>query len=176
MAFSQRVSGLWPIVWVYKSFLKLCWCDSGWRRYQLNNIDGANIKQSLAIESTLLTWCALFDLLIIFEYFTRRSISCFCIPLFLVYKTCISFHLQNVICHGGWFGLWPQYPGSVVPLAMFYNQFFNLMVSSLFSRQHSQWQQFTRWNSSTSRRFTSRPCSSWTFTQVIGWEWGWATL
>ena len=44
---------------------------------------------------------------------SRSSISCFLYPL-------ISRN-QNVICHGGWFELWTQYPGSVVPLAMFFN-------------------------------------------------------
>ena len=31
------------------SFGWLCWCNSGWWWYQLNTIDDANIKQSLAI-------------------------------------------------------------------------------------------------------------------------------
>ena len=30
-------------------FVKLCWCDSGWWWYQLNTIDDANLKRSLAI-------------------------------------------------------------------------------------------------------------------------------
>ena len=34
---------------LYKTFVKLCWCDSGLWWYQLNTIDDANIKQSLAI-------------------------------------------------------------------------------------------------------------------------------
>ena len=33
------------------SFLKLCWCDSGWWWYQLNTIDDANLKRSLAIRN-----------------------------------------------------------------------------------------------------------------------------
>ena len=42
-------SGLWVSASLtpYKTFLKLCWCDSGWWWYQLNTIDDANIKQSL---------------------------------------------------------------------------------------------------------------------------------
>ena len=42
-------------------------------------------------------------------------------------QTCISFHLQNVICHGWWFQLWTQYPGSVVPLAMFSSYLANVV-------------------------------------------------
>ena len=44
-------SGLWVPVSLppYKTFLKLCWCDSSWWWYQVNMIDDANIKQSLAI-------------------------------------------------------------------------------------------------------------------------------
>ena len=33
----------------YNRFVKLCWCDSGWWWYQLNTIDDANLKRSLAI-------------------------------------------------------------------------------------------------------------------------------
>ena len=47
----------------------------------------------------------------------------------------ISF-LQNVICHGWWFELWTQYPGSVVPLVMFHfisfsNLTFRLLINLL---------------------------------------------
>ena len=46
-------SGLWVPASLRTSyirdFVKLCWCDSGWWWYQLNMIDDANIKQSLAI-------------------------------------------------------------------------------------------------------------------------------
>ena len=43
----------------------------------------------LIVESRLLAWSALFDLLFAFGYFlqkSRSSIFCFCIPLFLVIK------------------------------------------------------------------------------------------
>ena len=36
-------------VCTYDRFVKLCWCDSGWWWYQLNTIDDANLKRSLAI-------------------------------------------------------------------------------------------------------------------------------
>ena len=36
-------------LYVTDLWLKLCWCHSGWWWYQLNTIDGANIKQFLAI-------------------------------------------------------------------------------------------------------------------------------
>ena len=35
----------------YGSFVKLCWCDSDWWWYQLNTIDDANLKRSLAIRN-----------------------------------------------------------------------------------------------------------------------------
>ena len=34
-----------------RDFVKLCWCDSGWWWYQLNTIDDANLKRSLAIRN-----------------------------------------------------------------------------------------------------------------------------
>ena len=40
-----------PGVCTSKTFLKLCWCDSVWWWYQLNTIDDAIIKQSLAIRN-----------------------------------------------------------------------------------------------------------------------------
>ena len=44
-------SGLWvpASLTTSKTFVKLCWCDSGWWWYQLNTNDGANVKQFLAI-------------------------------------------------------------------------------------------------------------------------------
>ena len=41
-------SGLWvPVsLSIYDTFVKLCWCDSGWWWYQLNTIDDANLKRS----------------------------------------------------------------------------------------------------------------------------------
>ena len=73
----------------------------------------------LIVESTLLTWSALFDLFFAFEYFYKTqevcSISSFCIPLFAL---------------GDDFELWTQYPGSVVPLAMFLHVFCNSTKTS----------------------------------------------
>ena len=43
--------GLSIYLCTYGSFVKLCWCDSGWWWYQLNTIDDANLKRSLAIRN-----------------------------------------------------------------------------------------------------------------------------
>ena len=68
----------------------------------------------LIVESTLLTWSTLFALFFAFEYFYNTQEVVFLVFLYPL----ISLN-QNVICHWGWFELWTQYPGSVVPLAMF---------------------------------------------------------
>ena len=48
-------SGLWVPVsltpYLQDFWLRLCWCDSGWWWYQLNTIDDANLKWSLAIRN-----------------------------------------------------------------------------------------------------------------------------
>ena len=65
--------------------------------------------------------CSLWPLKNAFEYFTKlkKLYFLFLYPPISCNQTCFSCHLQYVICHWGWFELWTQYPGSVVPLAMF---------------------------------------------------------
>ena len=82
--------------------------------YWVHNSNHPNIRSMLIVESTLLTWSALFDLFFAFEYFYKTQEVVFLVFLYPL----ISLN-QNVICHWGWFELWTQYPGSVVPLAMF---------------------------------------------------------
>ena len=61
--------------------------------------------------------CASGNVLLSHRFFLHFPISCF----FLFLYPLISRNL-NFICHGGWFELWTQYPGSVVPLAMFFTK------------------------------------------------------
>ena len=82
--------------------------------YWVHNSNNPNSRSMLIVESTLLTWSALFDLFFAFEYFYKTQEVVFLVFLYPL----ISLN-QNVICHWGWFELWTQYPGSVVPLAMF---------------------------------------------------------
>ena len=82
--------------------------------YWVHNSNHPNSKSMLIVELTLLTWSALFDLFFAFEYFYKTQEVVFLVFLYPL----ISLN-QNVICHWGWFELWTQYPGSVVPLAMF---------------------------------------------------------
>ena len=45
------VRSMGPGVSNYDTFVKLCWCYSGWWWYQLNTFDDANLKRSLAIRN-----------------------------------------------------------------------------------------------------------------------------
>ena len=82
---------------------------------QKTQLKSTNSRSMLIVESTLLSWFDLFDLFFSFEYFYKIQEVVFLVFLYPL----ISLN-QNVICHWGWFELWTQYPGSVVPLAMFF--------------------------------------------------------
>ena len=57
--------------------------------YWVHNSNHPNSRSMLIVESTLLTWSALFDLFFAFEYFYKTQevvFLVFCIPLFLLIK------------------------------------------------------------------------------------------
>ena len=64
--------------------------------YWVHNSNHPNSRSMLIVESTLLTWSALFDLFFAFEYFYKTQEVVFLVFLYPL----ISLN-QNVICHWG---------------------------------------------------------------------------